>query len=579
MSARPPLLAGAVLALAGCSGITPTQDEVNRVHVQTDVQLQDARDRTESMARRDGAAVRRSSGQWLGLSVERRRGGDPLPFALRTSHHRVVVAGGDPGDPSRRYLIEEVEHLLGVEIAVDPVSVHALRLVRSAESETASVGQAVGPTELPPEGLADPLEGAGSPLSVLPDSGFSLLPPVGPQRLAGESSSDSDAEIGDIGHAELDFNETFLLTEWREGHLDTDFRHEGSASGLLDAVARALGFSGWRYESGRVLLHRHVERQFPYDFQVAQGSGMLDALVDGLRIVCGGCPVKPRVDLGVLHVVFDPVLVDRVDTYMARWNRKLSQQYHIELNVYRLLRNAGDRTRLDWSELVNLTDFELVAGSVPAEGVTAPSGPGIFFSDNDASFRSALATVADEEDVSTVYSTSFLTLQARTHVIDAQTEEQVKIAQKSSTRDNVSTASTSDDEELQKFSSGLRFSLTPVRLGGDRISLAYEMELHQSPEYEGEFSTSKSLRSRQQRHTLANEVVVPLGARLVFTAFERSLARSQSEGVLHPDFWLLGGGSNVSRRIETVFVTLLIRPVDLRGAPSPAGDVSGPGMV
>ena len=568
-------LAGVVLALVGCSSVTPTQRDVSRAHTETDTELRDAHARTESLTRKDGVAVRRSSGQWLGLSVERRRGGDPLPFALRTSHHRVVVAGGDPGDPSRRYLIEEIEHLLDLEITVDPVSVHALRLVRSAESETAAVDSGETPAQATTgEQGAAPDSG----LSILPDAVTGLLPAVGPERSAAPFSGTGGAELGAIERAQLDFNEKFLLSEWRTGHLDADFRHEGSASGLLDAVARALGFSGWRYESGRVLLHRHVERQFPYDFQVAQGSGMLKGLIDGLRIVCGGCSVEPRSDLGVLHVVFDPVLVDRVDAYMARWNRRLSQQYHVELNVYRVLRNAGDRTRLDWAELINVTDFELAVGSVPSNSVTAPSGPGVFFSNSDASFRSALASVADEEDVSTVYSTSFLTLHARTHVIDAQTEEQVKIAQKSSTRDSASTASTSDDEELQKFSSGLRFSLTPVRLGGDRISLAYEMELHQAPEYEGEFSTEKTLRSRQQRHTLANEVVVPLGARLVFTAFERSLARSQSEGVLHPDFWLLGGGSNVSRRVETVFVTLLIRPVDLRGTP-PAGDVGPPDMA
>ena len=247
---------------------------------------------------------------WLGARAVRAPTGDPLPEAyLQPDAYALTVAAGPEGEPSKARLLRSVSDLLGVSIQVDPVT---LRLARQAGG-----GETVDDPSGAVAGGGAPGLGSAAPVSATPEG-----------RL-----SDRDLAAG-----------SFL-----DGPLDEDFVFRGSGASMLDRTAAILGFNSWTYQSATVWLVRHELRELPlHVLSPAGSSARLNQAVDSLRRACGGCDIESLPALGVVHVTALPAMMRRVEDWLGDLNRRLTEQFTVDVAVYAVVRDASRDFSVDF---------------------------------------------------------------------------------------------------------------------------------------------------------------------------------------------------------------------------------------
>ena len=523
------LFASAVVLAGGCSG--EIAEEVGRQHQAVLDEM--AAVRVETVQGFDVAAsrVRIEQGVWLGPGAIEVRRGDPFPLRLAGRDFALYVAAGEPS--SKALLIDAVSDLLAVPVSIDPVS------LRLARGERAPVVAGV--------------EGAPSA------EAFSSDPRIEEER--------------------ADLRE-FLRAGYRSGSLNDDFLHEtGGAAVLLDRVARVLGFEGWIYERGYVLLRIHESRDFPFHALAGVKSDNLWAEAEaGIRDLCGDCEVLVSREFGLFKVVARPIMLGRVEEFVANLNRIVTDQIVVDFELFSVQRDTEDGFRFDLNLLFagegalragtgDLAQVGQTVGDVgdvlesyiPSAGTLAGGlsagfaivSPGSLLYGSNALIQ-ALAKVGK---TSIAHSTSFPVLNGREQSVEIVRRDRIKIAEKVVVT-NVGQGQTTTDETIEEFQDGLVLTIKP-RLIDDGVVLQYTVEITTilSPTA-GEDRSELSVRSSVETRKLSNEVIVPLGSRVVFNAFDRVRASSKRSGTGDPDFWFFGGSRSDIAVTESLIISL-----------------------
>ena len=444
-------------------------------------------------------ALRHETGAWLGERVIQERRGEPLPEETAGTPVSLLVAAAQPGRGSRRQLLTEASNLLGLSFASDPLS---LRVVQE---------NAAG-------------EGAGS---------------------AG-TEEETAAELA------------FLLGGYRHGELTQDFYHEGTSETLLSALADALGFAGWVYEGDRVLLFLYESRDIPvYAMSGGASEEILKEIDAGIRQACGNCTVQLRPELGLCQVTARPVALDRVERYVGDINRRLTRQYVIEVEVISVVHEDRDEFGLDLDLILERENFRLSLGGFRDTDLVGTFGDFVVASptsplNNSSVVIDALAKVGR---TSVMHASSVVGLDGRSQEVRVERTDKIKIGE--SVSESEETGNLNVTDVIEEFTDGIVITLKPKGLDHGKLLLRYRLELTTLlvPQ-PGEDTSNDALRSSVDGRTLENEIVVPVGSRIVFNAFERRRVGSEDSGTLAPNFWLFGGSSTGSDVVETLVVSL-----------------------
>ena len=497
------LCVGLALAVTGC---TPPSIEHAPAHRAVMEAAQGAIDETGAfVAEKRRGALRHDLGPWIGERTIKERRGEPLPEEIVGEPVSLVVALGRRGSGSRQRLLTAASSLLGLSLAADPVSLQIAEGDAGAEDAGA-------------EGEA---QGAGA-----------------------------DGESG----AML----SFLLGGYRDGELTQDFYHEGTPETLLSALAETLGFAGWVYEDGLILLYLYESRDIPiHAISGGASDEVLEEVQAGIRQVCGNCVARLRPELGLMQVTARPVTLERIEHYIGELNRRLTRQYVIEVEVLSVVHEDRGEFGLDLDFALAQESFKLsLGGSGDADRVGSFGGfvvvnPGSPL-DNSKVVIDALAKVGR---TSVMHASSVVALDGRTQEVRVERTDKIKIGEIVTESDETGNTNTTDI--IEEFTDGIVLTLKPRGLGHGKLLLSYRLELTTLlvPQ-PGQDTSNDALRSSVDGRDVANEIVVPVGSRIVFNAFQRRRVGSEDSGTLAPNFWLFGGSSSGSELVETLVVSL-----------------------
>ena len=527
-----------VFGLSACTVLREAADELE----QSESRVEEAQAQLESSSAppRSSFSVEAQS-LWLGASAVRSPQGDPLPPIFRDTF-ALTVASGPPGEPSKRRLLSQVSRMLGLRVEVDPVT---LSLARQA-SEGADA-RLSAPPEPPPGGAAPP----GGPVPLPPPV---ALPPEPPDL------SDLDIASGD----------------YLDGSLSEDFVFTGSGVSLVTRLASALGFPSWVYEAETIWLVRHELRELPLHVLSRGSPDRLEEALDSLRRSCGACTVDSMPTLGVVHVTALPSMMRRVEDWLGDLNRRLTEQFVVDLDVYAVTRESNRSLSVDL-DLAFGSDDSRRAISIGVPTLASPGGapgspdasavpssslrilPRGFFRNSSLTVPTALSSVGR---VSKVYSTSFVTLNGEVQRV-VQREARTVVINVSSTTGESGNVESS--ENVETLSDGFTIEVTTLSLGHDRVMLSYSFLLDEIIYPTASTSELSTVRSRVLTRDLSNSVALPLGSTLVFNAFDRVSATARDQGSLHPQFWLPDGSASSGRDATSFVVTLrasALRPSD-----------------
>lgn len=482
------------LVLTGCTAPSRDHDEAHRELMEA---TQGAVAETEAFIPEERpGALRHETGAWLGERVIEERRGEPLPEETASMPVSLLVTAGQPGRGTRQRLLTEASSLLGLSFASDPLSLQVL------------------------QANAD---GGG-----------------------GGADKETAVELA------------FLLGGYRDGELTQDFYHEGTSETLLSALADALGFAGWVYEDGQVLLYLYESRDIPvYAISGGASEEVLKEIEAGITQACGNCAVRLRPELGLCQVTARPVALDRVERYLGEINRRLTRQYVIEVEVISVVHEDRGEFGLDLDLILERENFRLslggfgdpdLIGTFGGFVVTSPTSP----LNNSSVVIDALAKVGR---TSVMHSSSVVALDGRSQEVRVERTDKIKIGE--SVSESEETGNLNVTEVIEEFTDGIVIELKPKGLDQGKLLLRYRLELTTLlvPQ-PGQDTSNDALRSSVDGRTLENEIVVPVGSRIVFNAFERRRVGSEDSGTLAPDFWLFGGSSTGSDVVETLVVSL-----------------------
>ena len=496
------LCVGLALAVTGC---TPPSIEHAPAHRAVMEAAQGAIDETGAfVAEKRRGALRHDLGPWIGERTIEERRGEPLPEEIAGKPVSLVVALGRRGSGSRQRLLTAASSLLGLSLVADPVSLQA------AEGDAGA--------EAAPEGEA---RGTGA------DGGSDAI-------------------------------RSFLLGGYRDGELTQDFYHEGTPETLLSALAETLGFAGWVYEDGSILLYLYESRDIPIH---AISGGASDAVLNEvqavIRQVCGNCIARLRPELGLMQVTARPVTLERIEHYIGELNRRLTRQYVIEIEVLSVVHEDRGEFGLDLDFALTQESFKLSLGGnndqdrVGSFGGFVVVNPGSPL-DNSKVVIDALAKVGR---TSVMHASSVVALDGRSQEVRIERTDKIKIGETVTESDETGNTNTTDI--IEEFTDGIVLILKPRGLGHGKLLLSYRLELTTLlvPQ-PGQDTSNDALRSSVDGRDVANEIVVPVGSRIVFNAFQRRRVGSEDSGTFAPNFWLFGGSSSGSELVETLVVSL-----------------------
>ena len=286
-----------LLALAACSTTTDRAIRGEQEHVADRI----AADAARSRERADpSGVVRVRDGFWFGNRTSPARLGDPLPERLHDASTIRVFVPANTGR-SRQDLYDALVSNLPYQLVIDPVS----RALLDAE-----------------EGSGEAADGASRPGATVPPA------PGGasPDRAGAAFFTDLDGL----------YEGSFL-----EGDLASPFHFEGTVLSLIGRVSRRLGFVGWYYESGRVILYVHQRRDF--EFQVFPEDSVFWSEAETLvRQLCGECAVSVLPNLARISLVAQPFVLQRVGDALDRLNRRMTESLLVDVQLYTLRKTTSD---------------------------------------------------------------------------------------------------------------------------------------------------------------------------------------------------------------------------------------------
>ena len=546
-------------ALLGGCGSGALRDDVADTYGETQDAIA-AQQRTvdDVRDRRSRGALRRFAAPWVGDRVIPRGPEIGLPAQLRDPQRRVSVRVVGAREGSARSLVHELERVLGVAVDADP---RAYALI--AELDDASFVRAFSPGADAVDGDPGALALPGDPL------GAGAPPRVDASRT---DSAPDDWRVAMLAH---------LGGGFRDGVLVETFAFTGTVPELLDAASRALGFRTWRYRDGTVLLGLHTIREIPLAALAVGDAG--DALIaearDLLQRMCGLCVLAVQPHLGVVQIATHPALGSALDRYVLALNRSLGQQLVIDFEVYSVTREASSRRGIDFDLLLRAGSSKIQLGlgrALVEGGAAAPlalKNALVIGGGRLAGSQAVLDLLSKAGEASLAHSTTFFALNHRKQTVRFVNEFKIKIGTRVV---DPGTSGQGDskpvtEDIVEDFTDGFILNVLPRLLPTGKLLLHYALSLDlliaPSPSLT-EASDQPLVRSHVERRALANELVVPLGSRLLFNAYEYVRTRSDDSGSLHPGVWFPEGSASTARVVHTLVVSLRPSLARLRDTPA-----------
>jgi type II secretory pathway component GspD/PulD (secretin) len=374
--------------------------------------------------------------------------------------------------------------------------------------------------------------------------------------------------------------------------------YTGKLSGLLSQVATDLDLL-WYYDKSSIVFYETETKTFTlfalgtdisYQSAIRTDDGNQVALESNLReweevektlesIVGSSGDAKFTVSrsLGTITVTAPPSVLHRVDDYISKQNKRLSQLVTIDVKVLQVSIQNASAFGLNLGAAINAASG-LTITAQPTNSLEALSNSNIL---NIAVLGQNGMGVADGSLETIQGSNALITALSRQGKISIVTNVGVttrnnRIAPVSNTRKtgyikrfesrNFTTveSSTVDQEDLE---TGFSMQLLPNVMDNGKVLLLFKMSIRELISMKSEKIGEVTLQLPEvEERSFMQEVVMESGQILVLSGFERQNNNDTRYGIGDPDFMALSGSRDTSGTRDVLVVILtpqvLVSPMD-----------------
>lgn len=375
-------------------------------------------------------------------------------------------------------------------------------------------------------------------------------------------------------------------------------------SGLLDLAAAQLGL-GWKFEGNEVTFY-YTDTQIFQLYAVPGKTKMAATVKSGAESSSGGSgessgsfsadgssqetsmefetdiladikatletmitPNVGRVSVststGTVTVTDRPDVLRRVKLYLDSENKRITRQVVLNVKVLSVQVNNADSAGLNWNAVYEKVNAAMGISTSFASGTTSGfmGNMGVIGGssrwDGSQLFIDALSS---QGKVSTLSSPSVTTLNLKPAPILVGTQKTYLAEVSTSLVGGATGAGGTTQQALVPgtISTGFNMTLVPYLMEGPEMLLEYSMNLSSLMGMETAESGGQMIQMPEVDNRIFRQSVkLRSGETLVLTGFDQTSTNNASEGVGDPNFWLLGGKGNQSKRRDVVVV--LITPV------------------
>lgn len=399
--------------------------------------------------------------------------------------------------------------------------------------------------------------------------------------------------------------------------------YSGKLSGLLNYLANRYGV-WWRYRNGQITFFTKETRVFtiyalPTETKISadlkgasMGTDVKDvgsssistsanlALWENIekgvqQVLANQGEVSFSRTTGTVTVTASPFVMQKVASYIATWNEKLSRQVAISVKLLQVQLNNSDSYGLDLNVVFNSNNvgaaFAGPVGTVATEGgVSGALSMTLLRPNRWKDTNAIIQALSTQGKTSLVTSASVTTLNNKVAPVQITTSQNY-VREVTVTTNYGSSSTTSDtDLDTDTLNYGFSMELLPRILDHGRLMLLFSMTLSDLIELK-RFSTgndsSSSSSSKESETTNSDddnevttvqlptmqmrgflqEIAMTSGSTLVLTGFEQNVNSTSTSGIGEAKVNLLGGQAyNQTRRDVLV---ILITPEVLESPMSP----------
>ena len=403
--------------------------------------------------------------------------------------------------------------------------------------------------------------------------------------------------------------------------------YSGKLSGLLNYLSNRYGV-WWRYKNNVITFFTKETRVFtiyalPTETKMSadlkgtsmgssgssSGSGntssslstsanlaLWDSIEKGVQQVVGqqGSLSFSRV-AGTVTVTASPFVMQKVASYIANWNEKLSRQVAISVKVLQVSLDNSDNYGLDLSAVFNSNN---IAASYVSPFLidTTTQGAGLLSmtllrpSSRWKDSKSVIAAFSSQGKTSLVTSSSVTTLNNKVAPVQITTAQNYVKEVNVTNYNNSSSNDSEVDMETDTLNYGFTMEILPRILDHGRLIMLFSMTLSDLLDLEtfssGSRNTSSSSGSsgkdtdnnndgetttvqlpKMQSRGFMQEIAMKSGSTLVLTGFEQVSNNINSTGVGKAKMGLLGGSSYNQNKRDVMVI--LVTPEVLESPMSP----------
>lgn len=403
--------------------------------------------------------------------------------------------------------------------------------------------------------------------------------------------------------------------------------YSGKLSGLLNYLSNRYGV-WWRYKNGVITFFTKETRVFtiyalPTETKMSadlkgtsmgssgssSGGGntssslstsanlaLWDSIEKGVQQVVGqqGALSFSRV-AGTVTVTASPFVMQKVASYIANWNEKLSRQVAISVKVLQVSLDNSDNYGLDLTAVFNSNNIAASYAS-PFLIDTTTQGAGLLSmtllrpSSRWKDSKSIIAAFSSQGKTSLVTSSSVTTLNNKVAPVQITTAQNYVKEVNVTNYNNSSSNDSEVDMETDTLNYGFTMEILPRILDHGRLIMLFSMTLSDLLDLETFSSSSRNNSSssdssddntddnndgesttvqlpKMQSRGFMQEIAMKSGSTLVLTGFEQVSNNINSTGVGKAKMGLLGGSSYNQNKRDVMVI--LVTPEVLESPMSP----------
>ncbi|MDR0967527.1 MAG: hypothetical protein LBL75_01700 [Rickettsiales bacterium] len=377
--------------------------------------------------------------------------------------------------------------------------------------------------------------------------------------------------------------------------------YTGAMSGLLNQIATDLDLL-WYYDKNNIVFYETETKTFTlyalgtdvsYQSSISSEDGNQVSLESNMReweevekalesIIGGDAKYNVSRSLGTITVTAPPSVLARVDEYINKQNRRLSQLITIDVKVLQVSISNASAFGLDLGAAINqangltltakptgnlgLTDSSSLSVAVLAQNAMGASNGKLSSIEGSNALITALAR---QGKVSLVTNVGVTTRNNRIAPV-SNTKTTGYIKRFESRNFTTVESSTVDQENLE---TGFSMQLLPNVMDNGRVLLMFRMSIRElinmRSETIGGSTTSPGVTLQLpevEERSFMQEVIMESGQILVLSGFERQSNNDTRYGMGDPDFMALSGSRNTTGQRDVLVVMLtpqiLVSPMD-----------------